>query len=134
MSPDSCQCYPGFTDPDCGTELVCPDVSNCSGNGVCLSSTECLCYDGFTGTECETPICNGNCNGRGSCVSAYFCECEEGWIGADCGKPSCYQFKFCSGYKKTDTNKTDYLPYCACAQVNYHILQQIVVLCRSRAM
>ncbi len=36
--------------------VLCPNLNNCNGNGVCTSPTECLCSGNFGGADCRTQI------------------------------------------------------------------------------
>ncbi|RUS85380.1 hypothetical protein EGW08_006865, partial [Elysia chlorotica] len=94
----TCQCLPGFTDMDCGTEIYPCDASPCE-RGACLnnaSSYHCVCPPAYTGQDCETYI--GYCGtGSASCTGndvgavcsddsvGYTCACSsEDFYGFNC--------------------------------------------------
>jgi hypothetical protein len=112
---------------DVGPTHSRPDVTMCSGRGVCNTTNvisrdtilnnpsmngTCDCSTGWLGTDCMTPVANGGCpqskdgafcSGHGSCKADPTdnrCLCEEGWTGTLCDIPMCPQDdkgEFCSG-------------------------------------
>lgn len=82
----SCSCDPGWSGPDCGVQLLCPDQS-CSGHGVC-SSGKCTCGAGYSGHSCHIALisCEQRCGLHGSCSakSDSGCACHDGWTGTRC--------------------------------------------------
>ena len=87
----ACQCYPGFTGPDC--TLSCP--FNCTGGHESSTGTAprrgqcsaggggCVCAGGFHGAACEYE-CPSRCLGHGTCSDG-LCRCDHGFTGDDCG-------------------------------------------------
>ncbi|XP_005113452.2 uncharacterized protein LOC101845983 [Aplysia californica] len=62
----TCRCAPGYTGPNCETDIDDCRLLPCQNNAVCIdlvNSYFCACADGFTGTTCEiqleTPECHG---------------------------------------------------------------------------
>ncbi len=88
-----CDCFPGYTDTICQTDIdECVGI-NCSGNGRCVDMVNmflCDCEPGYTDADCETNIddcVNRNCSGNGVCVdgvNSFSCECVSGFTGETC--------------------------------------------------
>ena len=89
----NCDCFPGYTDAICQTDIDDCAGINCSGNGRCVDMVNiflCDCEPGYTGADCETNIddcVNRNCSGNGVCVdgvNSFSCECVSGFTGETC--------------------------------------------------
>uniref|UniRef100_A0A182QN81 EGF-like domain-containing protein n=1 Tax=Anopheles farauti TaxID=69004 RepID=A0A182QN81_9DIPT len=52
-----CDCYPGFSGPDCGDGPLCKDANVCENGGTCKhigdNAIACICPAGFKGKRCE---------------------------------------------------------------------------------
>ncbi|XP_050095110.1 uncharacterized protein LOC126577486 [Anopheles aquasalis] len=52
-----CDCYPGYSGPDCGDGPLCKDGNVCDNGGTCKhigdNTVVCLCPPGFKGHRCE---------------------------------------------------------------------------------
>uniref|UniRef100_A0A182V3U4 EGF-like domain-containing protein n=1 Tax=Anopheles merus TaxID=30066 RepID=A0A182V3U4_ANOME len=52
-----CDCYPGFSGPDCGDGPLCKDANVCENGGTCKhigdNAIICICPAGFKGKRCE---------------------------------------------------------------------------------
>uniref|UniRef100_A0AAG5DCH6 EGF-like domain-containing protein n=1 Tax=Anopheles atroparvus TaxID=41427 RepID=A0AAG5DCH6_ANOAO len=52
-----CDCYPGFSGPDCGDGPLCKDAHVCENGGTCKhvgdNAIACICPTGFKGSRCE---------------------------------------------------------------------------------
>lgn len=96
----SCSCDPGWSGPDCGVQLLCPDQS-CSGHGVC-SSGKCTCGAGYSGHSCHIALisCEQRCGLHGSCSanSDSGCACHDGWTGIRCEIKRLQCESNCSGH------------------------------------
>ncbi|XP_005107991.1 MAM and LDL-receptor class A domain-containing protein 1-like [Aplysia californica] len=62
----TCRCAPGYTGPNCETDIDDCQLLPCQNKAVCVdlvNSYFCACADGFAGTNCEiqleTPECHG---------------------------------------------------------------------------
>ena len=51
---------------DCSIVPTCHNVSNCSGNGLCIDFGACHCYKGWTGSNCTEYSCErfDYCSGK----------------------------------------------------------------------
>jgi len=59
-----------------------PCFLNCSGNGVCLNSSNssaCVCDACYNGSGCEI-----ECSGHGTCSNSSVCVCDDGFSGTQC--------------------------------------------------
>ncbi|XP_035672261.1 protein eyes shut-like [Branchiostoma floridae] len=93
----SCRCYSGFTGTNC-SDVSCPDVNECSGNGQCVEPNLCSCDAGFTGPSCANFSCEARdfCSGHGYCVNYDECRCDESWSGPSCSIANCSGVNDCS--------------------------------------
>ncbi|XP_035672220.1 protocadherin gamma-A5-like [Branchiostoma floridae] len=93
----SCRCFIGFTGANC-SDVSCPDVNECSGNGQCVEPNLCSCDAGFTGASCANFSCKAMdfCSGHGECVSYDECRCYESWSGPSCSIANCSGVNDCS--------------------------------------
>ena len=90
--PNCTQCDPGFTGPDCQTNINDCLSNPCTPHGECLDGIAtfiCNCDQGFTGELCQIiDYCVGiECNGNGVCVNgieSYMCNCSAGFNGSEC--------------------------------------------------
>lgn len=89
-----CQCFNGFTGPDCSEIDLCFGVL-CGLHGECNTTTgDCDCAPGFSGPICDTEIpdlCEDvDCGAFGSCnPGTGFCECVAGYTGCRCTEIDC---------------------------------------------
>jgi hypothetical protein len=51
----SCNCPPGYTGADCGTQIDPCAGTTCLNGGTCITGT-CTCATGYTGVDCGTQI------------------------------------------------------------------------------
>ncbi|CAF92923.1 unnamed protein product [Tetraodon nigroviridis] len=106
VSPDTCQCEPGWGGPDCSSgcenDLWGPHCSNkcqCRNGAKCNPITgACVCTEGFQGWRCEEPCDRGlfgrDCLQRCRCLNGATCHhqtgqcaCAPGYAGAFCEQP-----------------------------------------------
>ncbi|XP_062615393.1 uncharacterized protein LOC134277123 [Saccostrea cucullata] len=89
----SCQCYPGFTDKNCTTNIDECSSNPCWNGGTCIdgvNSFSCLCDSDHYGPLCgERYIrCGDNpCENSATCsdvVGGYMCYCPSGYTGVNC--------------------------------------------------
>nr|XP_054751646.1 fibropellin-1-like [Lytechinus pictus] len=96
----SCLCPPGYTGPQCETEILCYDTRNpCQNNAACTSTDQdqkfvCTCLTGFLGPLCQhESSCNSQpCTNSGTCnvidrddlPPNYSCDCPEDYYGSMC--------------------------------------------------
>jgi hypothetical protein len=94
-----CKCNENNEGESCSVPL-CSLVSNCSGNGTCISPNKCKCNPGYGGTSClEKIVCPelNNCNDNGICdKNLTECSCFFGYSGRYCEIISCEQVNNCS--------------------------------------
>ncbi|KAI8494760.1 hypothetical protein Bbelb_273650 [Branchiostoma belcheri] len=116
VAPNLCRCYPGYDGKDCSLVQTCPELNNCSGNGICVrnessGSHVCRCFKGYDEDDCSRPDCSGrnDCSGHGVCVEPLLCECDQGYGGVNCSDFSCQKNNYCSGHGEC----TDY-DVCTC--------------------
>eukprot|EP00300_Choanocystis_sp_HF-7_P002904 c12198_g1_i3.p1 GENE.c12198_g1_i3~~c12198_g1_i3.p1 ORF type:complete len:456 (+),score=56.14 c12198_g1_i3:70-1437(+) len=81
-----CDCFAGFTGPDCSNVAQGDCLNSCMGHGFCDPETKkCICSLGFSGPDCsvvESP-CPSNCSAQGRCVYGR-CRCDPGFAPPDC--------------------------------------------------
>ena len=77
--------------------------ANCSGHGVCNTSTaRCDCLPEWTGLGCEQSMCGEGCvQGQGACSwsandSKFKCQCNGNWAGPECTECTCPKTQYCS--------------------------------------
>ncbi|KAM9216303.1 LOW QUALITY PROTEIN: von Willebrand factor D and EGF domain-containing protein [Dugong dugon] len=86
LTPDVCQCKPGWYGPTCSTAL-CDPV--CLNGGSCNKPNTCLYPNGFFGEQCQNAICHPPCKNGGHCMRSNVCTCREGYAGRRCQKSIC---------------------------------------------
>ncbi len=88
-----CTCAPGYSGPNCGTNIDDCLPNQCMNGGTCedrVNSFACTCAAGFSGTNCATNIndCSPNpCENGGTCtdgVNGFTCACLPGFMGNRC--------------------------------------------------
>ena len=74
MNAYSCECVPGYTDPNCTTNINECDPDPCENGGTCtdlVNAYSCECVSGYTETNCTTNIneCDPDpCENGGTCT------------------------------------------------------------------
>jgi len=79
--PKRCDCFDGFSGPDCSFRS-CPN--DCSDKGICVNGT-CGCKAGWGGVDCSEKRCINHCSGKGECYDGV-CVCDAGYTGDDCAQ------------------------------------------------
>ena len=84
----ACECYPGWTGPECDTPNECPDCSPCSQDRNSLDCVECNMFT--------------TCNGHGRCRGGTGdCICYDGWGGPDCASEVSGPFSTTAAFSTT---------------------------------
>ncbi len=90
----TCECFPGYTDAVCNTDIDECETDMCQ-NGACIdlvNNFECQCNPGWNGTLCDVDLdfCqDDSCLNGGTCIEGpgtiTSCNCTDGFNGSTCG-------------------------------------------------